>query len=1293
MDTFFHTNRLQYSLGATLLGLLLILLALEGWRYGIKPSPSNNEEVITENLTEASNFFLERQQELLDNTNDLAQILRSALLKEQSLQSLNNILNQFPQFWSSTLYKNNTPLAWDGFALQKDRTSSPSTDQNGQISLKQHNNILYWECLVSFTIQDNTGNTSYTLVTNYRIQQNNPLPIGDRNEFNLFSSSYFSPSYPLNFSIFSSPPNNYVQDRTLKNLSGDSVGVVYATADKFQERQATWEQDTRFWRSVFAFICFLMLAGLLFRAAEQLPLWKGLLLQLSIIGLGWAIITITDVISYWVLALSDISGSELEKTVKLLAKSYSNGFLALLTSITIVHKTKQTTWYNHRNRFIVPIIVAMAWGLASTFLILGTFDLLLDTSIALNIPLLDLSIFPGWQIGILYITLGAWVLALLLLLINVTKVLLRIAQQRIPLVVPAMASTGFAGIFFVHFFFLTELSMFWVIYIGTLGLVTAIVPTISEFRQYKWMTEMSPLRKIVITSFVIAALCIPIFREASVNHTDNRLMKKAKDYSQKEDPRAEKITRNLLTTLEETFSNTNKQNLIEDQARIQTHFSETIQEFLSPEWNIYSFDIRFLDTEGQQIADYSTNLNSPAWLQIYNIPSLEVVTEMEQITKSTIRPVVQQPQLINQQDYRTFYRGWIPVFGQAENDPIGWIICSIYQERPQFNKPIRAVMASITYENWNSQYLLQKYSNGKLVNSVTQGITNNFPQKQTLTSSEKQALKANSVIFYRHQTADYNYRTLLWQQDDQQVIKATTPLFDYRVILFSFFRFSLFLSILGCILGLLYKLTAWKRFSFWGPNTRFQDRILDSFLLATLIFLAALIAVSHYTIKEQNRDIVRQELFDKLKTLTSAIESDPFVALEDDETSFSLDTLTTPLNADATFYAKRRVTQTTTPQIYQQHLLPSALPYDVYHQLFIEHRKEAFSTVNLAGQPLLIGYRTINDNNQQPIATLAIPTFLESPVYDQQLLQTTSYLILIYLLVFGIFIFVSAAIAKKLTYPLTVIRQGLNKISAGNLDTSIPVTSDDEFGQLASTYNRMVDRLKNLQEELAVAEREAAWKEMAQQVAHEIKNPLTPMKLNIQHLERQLNSDHQNPEELKENVQKITQNLIEQIQSLNNIASDFSTFSQPLSEDFEKVNLAELLSSVVKLYEHDETVDIIFSPPAHDITVPGINDELKRVIINLVKNAYESMPNNGGEITLQLYSKQNHAFIEIEDNGSGIPEEVRSDIFVPSFSTKSSGTGLGLAISKKIIEAHKGNISFASIEGKGTTFIIKLPEQ
>jgi len=1289
MTKLLDTDRLHYLFGWTLLGLLLLLLALEGWRYGVKPSKVNNEQVIEESLRNASDYFLAQQQALANKSQSLEATLRPSLLQNQPLQYQSNILNRFPDFWSITLYKKSQPLVWQGFAL-KDEQTTPFTDKSA-IKLKKNNNVIYWENHIPFSIQDSTGSISYDLFTSFRIEQSNPLSIGDESEFSIFSSKEFTTSYPLHFNIFSNPSGQIVQSKQLSNLEGDSVGVVYATADEFQQTKAQWEQNTRFWRSIYALLCFITLVLIFFAAADKLPLWPSLLVQLLFVGIGWAIFAYTNLTSYWVLELSDITGNIAVNTVSNLSVTCTNAIFALLASFTI---SRKILLYRRRFKadwYLSTISLAGIYGIFNSLALLTFLDILHQATIHSGVPMIDLRIFPEGGTIIIYLAIGIASVAVGNLLLAFNRLLMRITQEHLKLTISVLSTSFFLSLFVAQLFIPEQFIFNWIFYssIWAFGVIFSIAVGFSM--DISWITNMSPLRKVVVGSLIISVVGTPILYQTSLKKTDDELWETALNYSKERDPFAAGLTEKLLSRLEQSFQNISKQDLQENRSTLQTRFTGTIKSLISPEWNTYSFDLQLINSSGKLIADYATDLNSPNWLNIFNISTLQAVTDIEQINKSTIRPIVQLPLLVDQEKYRTFYRGWIPVFGTSDEKPIAWILCSIYQERPEFNKPIRAVMASLSYEDWNTAYLMQKFTNGKLVNSRQQGFAGYFPKYRTLSQNKLDALQEDSLIYMKEKTSEYSYRTLLWRESNDNVIKVSTTLPDYRLIMFSFFRLSFTLLLAGIVSVLLAQLLTWGGIRFLGENKRFQDRLLDSFLLATLIFLAFLIATSHYAIKQQNQDIVRQELIDKLERLTNTIESNQAIQNNRDlDTSFSLDSLTTPLDVDASFYAGLKVSETTTPQIYQQHLLPDVLPYNIYRTLFNQRQQDAYSTVNLAGQRLLIGYRSILNNQNKPVATLAIPTFLESPKYDQQLLETTSYLILIYLLVFGLFILGSTFISKQLTRPLTYIQRGLNKISAGNLDTTIPVKSDDEIGNLADAYNNMVLRLKKLQKELAAAEREAAWKEMAQQVAHEIKNPLTPMKLNVQHLERQLKDDNQDPEELKKRVQKITENLIEQIKSLNNIASDFSKFSQPLDDDFTRVDITSILSSVTELYEHDENIDIHFSKNS-SLYVEGLPDELKRVLINLVKNAYEAMP-NGGEIVLRLYSKQNHIFIEVEDNGTGIAEEDRPNIFVPNFSTKSSGTGLGLAICKKIIEAHEGSISFASVEGEGTTFVIKLPQ-
>jgi nitrogen fixation/metabolism regulation signal transduction histidine kinase len=248
---------------------------------------------------------------------------------------------------------------------------------------------------------------------------------------------------------------------------------------------------------------------------------------------------------------------------------------------------------------------------------------------------------------------------------------------------------------------------------------------------------------------------------------------------------------------------------------------------------------------------------------------------------------------------------------------------------------------------------------------------------------------------------------------------------------------------------------------------------------------------------------------------------------------------------------------------------------------------------------------------------------------------------------------------------------------------------DDEIGMLVSEYNKMVNKVEENAALLAQSERESAWREMARQVAHEIKNPLTPMKLNIQFLQQAMRNDHPN---IKELTEKLSGSIIEQIDNLSYIASEFSNFAKMPEARPEILDLAELLNLAMKLYLNDAHINATITGYEGQIQVYSDRSQLMRVFTNLLENAKQAIPEGRqGTIDVSVVSENNYAIISIKDNGIGINEEVIEKIFQPYFTTKSSGTGLGLAMTKKIIEFWKGQIWFETMEDVGTTFYIKLP--
>src|SRR5690606_503343 len=299
-------------------------------------------------------------------------------------------------------------------------------------------------------------------------------------------------------------------------------------------------------------------------------------------------------------------------------------------------------------------------------------------------------------------------------------------------------------------------------------------------------------------------------------------------------------------------------------------------------------------------------------------------------------------------------------------------------------------------------------------------------------------------------------------------------------------------------------------------------------------------------------------------------------------------------------------------------------------------------------------------------------------------------------LLIGIFV-TTALLANQLTRPFRRLRAGLQAVGAGQMYEPLPVESRDEMGELVATFNRMQGQLVESRRRLAQQERELAWREMARQVAHEIKNPLTPMKLSVQHLRRAFRAPGEDatPEEQRfaGTLERITTTLIEQIDALDRIAGEFSSFARLPRRSPEPLDLNAVVQEAAALFESEAGGGVLPAVLRLDLAgeplpVEADREELRRVFINLFKNALQAMPEDeraarrAGRITTRTWRDEAHAWAEVEDTGTGIPEDVREKIFQPNFSTKTSGMGLGLAIVQKAVEASGGAISFETKEGR-----------
>ena len=376
------------------------------------------------------------------------------------------------------------------------------------------------------------------------------------------------------------------------------------------------------------------------------------------------------------------------------------------------------------------------------------------------------------------------------------------------------------------------------------------------------------------------------------------------------------------------------------------------------------------------------------------------------------------------------------------------------------------------------------------------------------------------------------------------------------------------------------------------------------------------------------------------------------------------------------------------PSIYDKGLISKKMNPDAYFDLVSTKGAQVTEQESIGELKYLATYAPVRNARGATLTYLGIPYFERSKNVSDEVSSFLVALMNVY-----VFLLICAAIlayfiSNSITRPLTIISEKLRILNLNKRNEPIEWKSKDEIGVLIGEYNKMIKELEQSAHKLARSERESAWREMAKQIAHEIKNPLTPMKLSIQYLQRAIDAGDSNIAEL---ARKVTRTLEEQIENLASIATAFSSFAKMPKAQNEIINLNDLLKSISDLFNREEKTTVTFTTEANTPSVFADKNQLVSVFNNLVKNAIQSIPaNRTGFVDVHIKEKDGWVIVSVSDNGSGIPRNHYERVFAPNFTTKSSGTGLGLAISKQIIEGAGGEIWFESKENIGTAFFVRL---
>ncbi|MBK5285571.1 MAG: GHKL domain-containing protein [Bacteroidia bacterium] len=509
-------------------------------------------------------------------------------------------------------------------------------------------------------------------------------------------------------------------------------------------------------------------------------------------------------------------------------------------------------------------------------------------------------------------------------------------------------------------------------------------------------------------------------------------------------------------------------------------------------------------------------------------------------------------------------------------------------------------------------------------------------------------------------------------------------LFSYIITLFSFF-FILISTSANVVNG-----NRNKSFSL-------KQRVRFSVMLVVLVsfVLTGWGTIQYITGKydsEQDAGISKQ-INDILHAMENELPAERMLGnILSDEKTFLLTRLASNLASDFNLYdLNGKLIFSSQPKLYQQGIISDRMNPEALNELSVHGKTQFVQAESIGKLNYIAGYEPVRNRNNEIEGYIGLPYFEKQEELKKEISAFIGSLMNLYILLLAIALAAAYFISSRITKSLQHLKEKFGAIRLGSRNELIEWKHDDEVGALVSEYNRMVEELAVNAEMLARSEREGAWREMAKQVAHEIKNPLTPMKLSVQHLQRAL---HDNSPELPILTGKISQTLIEQIDALSSIATAFASFAKMPQAKKEKVNLNEIIFSVINLYKETSSVQVIFKirNPSDSCFVMADKEELFRLFSNVIRNAIQSIPEGrDGRMEIKMEREIQRCIVSVTDNGSGIPSEIQPKIFSPNFTTKTTGMGLGLAMVKSIAESIGGKVWFETMENAGTTFYLEFP--
>lgn len=576
-------------------------------------------------------------------------------------------------------------------------------------------------------------------------------------------------------------------------------------------------------------------------------------------------------------------------------------------------------------------------------------------------------------------------------------------------------------------------------------------------------------------------------------------------------------------------------------------------------------------------------------------------------------------------------------------------------------------------------YSIAKYYNGKL---VSQNGKFTYPTEDfALMENHKHKLNYFS-------NEDYNHYLLRKNKKDLIVLSKKIPsffqLFTSFSYLFCFFGFFLLIPVV---------IQNFNNFEVSRLTLALKIQlVLVSIVVISLLFFGLgsgkFVSNQYY---DYSNELIKEKVKSVLVEVQNKVGNESKIKIEThgEYLNYLLQKFANVFVTDINLYDEKGfVLGSSRPKIFNAGLLSEQINPVAFDNLKIHRKSEFIHQESIGKINFLSAYVPLYNNSGKFLAYINLQHFGQQQGFENQIENFLVAIINVFILLLAFSIILSIIASNWVTSPLKILQQSFAKIQLGKYNEPIEYQSNDEIGDLVKNYNQKLEELAFTAQQLAQSERESAWREMAKQVAHEIKNPLTPMKLSLQHLQRIFDP---NDPSSKVKLDKVIYSIIEQIDALTLIANEFSNFAKMPKENKDKIDILPLIKNTVLVFNQENVIDIQLENPFSEIIVLADKDLIIRIFNNLIKNAIQAIPESRiGKIKIEISEKAGKYLFAIEDNGKGISEDLQNKIFVPNFTTKSTGTGLGLAMVKQIVELHEGRIWFETKEDEFTIFYFEL---